>query len=720
MLKKADILAIVGSELSNSNTITTDSGGSTADLREALKYYLGNPNGKETPGRSEVTSTDVADAIEWIMPQIMESFTQNNEIVIFDPANEGDEQQADMESEYVYEVLMKENPGFVLLYQFVKDALMQKIGILKVYSSDEAETIVEEFTGIVEEQLMMLLADESIELMELTENTLTNDGMPMASLFDTKVSITETERKIVVEGVPREQFRINADHNSIDPTGARFTAHVTQKTVSDLLKEGLIKKKSDADELSEGNGKYDRDYRFSEQGENSVIANVSEDDSLREVEVSECYLYIDVNEDGIAEYMKITVVGGDSPTDILLQEEISSAPWICTTAIIMSHKFEGLSVFDRLKEIQDQKTTLWRNMFDNIYFQNNQRTAVIENQVNLDDLMVSRPGGIVRVKRLDAIAQLETPKLGQDSYNMMEYLDQVRAGRTGVSADGNAAPQSVGDRVGSQGVDRLMTAKEALVGLMVRVVSETGVKPLCTRIRDLSVNHIDAVRDFKFKGTWHQINPAEWIKNRKSTVRVGTGTGDHAQQLVSIEKVLMTQEKVMMNPKQTMVREEQVFAAIDDFCRFSKLNSAAKYFIDPSSPEGQERKKEVEQSSQEAKAKEDQMQMAMAKSQIDLAKAEMGKAQAQMAGVMAKAQSEQAKNQLASQKQVYESELRLLELELTEAHKIADNSKMLSDIAYKYEDLNKRMALELTRIEVDSLKEENSNYQGNKETMQNA
>ena len=130
MLDKEEILNIIGNELTNSD-YSTWNGTVTADLELSLEYYLGKPNGTEIEGRSQIVSTDVADAIEWIMPQIMKSFTQNNEVVIFDPVHEGDEKQAELESEYVYEVLMKQNDGFIVLHQFVKDALMQRNGIRK-------------------------------------------------------------------------------------------------------------------------------------------------------------------------------------------------------------------------------------------------------------------------------------------------------------------------------------------------------------------------------------------------------------------------------------------------------------------------------------------------------------------------------------------------------------------------------------------------------------
>jgi len=85
-LTDSQVLSIVANELSNANITSS----SPSMLRDPLSYYLGLPNGTEQEGRSAITSTDVADAIEWIMPQIMESFTQNNQVVVFDPLNKGD------------------------------------------------------------------------------------------------------------------------------------------------------------------------------------------------------------------------------------------------------------------------------------------------------------------------------------------------------------------------------------------------------------------------------------------------------------------------------------------------------------------------------------------------------------------------------------------------------------------------------------------------------
>ena len=715
MIPDDEILAIIRAELSD-----TDYNKDDGKQEEALAYYLGLPNGSEVEGRSQVTSTDVADTIEWIMPQVMKSFTQNNEVVIFDPTSEGDEEQAEMESEYVYDVLMKKNKGFIVLHQFVKDALMQRNGLLKVYYVEEETVETKDFTGLNVEQLNMIVADDSIELLELSEGIDTEMSMQAQreiKYFNIKVKITKTKQKIQIDPVPPEEFRINSFHNSIDTSEARFTAHVLTKTVSDLRKLGIPDKT--LAEMNEGSEFIDKLYRFSMQDEDSSISYESVDESQRLVEVSECYMQMDIDGSGISQLVKVLVAGGDTPTHVLSIETIDSMPWISTTAFLMSHKYQGLSVYDRIKEIQDQKTALWRNMLDNVYLQNNQRNEVLEGSVNMDDLLVSRPGGVIRVKRSGAVRPLPTPQMGQDAYNMMEYLDRVRAGRSGVDPDGTATPSNIGDRVGSEGVERLMNAKEELVGLIIRVIAETGLKPLCYKIRDLSVAHVDAVSDFKFRGQWQQINPAAWGERTSCTVRVGTGTGNHGSQVGALQQVMDIQERVLQNPSQNIVNQKKVFDAIDDFCKFSGLNGAIRYFIDPNSEEGKKKAKEAAQQSQEQSEQQQQMEQAMADAQNKLADAEMAKAQAQNQGIQFKAQKDIADNNLSIAKQDHARELDIVTKELDEARIMLDAKSKSDDLDFKYDNLDSNVALELTRIKSQEKIQKDAYAESKKEVESN-
>jgi hypothetical protein len=698
-LDDSQILDIVSQELTSASGGETGGDAIDSNRQAALASYLGQADGKEQAGRSSVVSTDVADAIEWILPEIVKAFTQNNDVVKFDATHEGDEQQAELESQYVYDIFMKDNNGFLVLHQFIKDALMQKNGFVKVFYENETTVTKESYTGLTPIEYDVLLGHKDVELVETT-TTIHQEGEMEIPFYDCKVRISRTKGKVNVISVPPEEFRCSSMHNSVDLSTARFTAHVYLKTKSELVADGYDKELVDSFPTNEDYNQM-RDYRFSMQEETANASyDASLDDSQQLIEIAECYMYMDIDEDGIAELVKVDVVGGENPTHILEIEEIEENPFISATAILMSHKLYGLSIYDRLKQIQEQKTTLWRNILDNMYFQNNQRTIVLENQVNLDDLMISRPGGIVRAKRSDAVMPFPTPQLPNDSYKMMDYLDQVRSGRVGVSPEGPVTDTMIGDRVGSQGVERMMSQKEELVGLMVRVIAETGVKPICHMIRRNVIKHQDVVADYVHRGNWIKVDPSTWRDRQRTTIRVGTGSGNRKEQLAALNTMFMLQEKIKAMPGQSLVDESRMFNAINDFAKFSGYAGAGQYFFDPMSPEGKQNQKKVAgqmQQNQKQMQQQQQMEAAVAQAQVKIAEAEQAKVKVQQ-------ENNQLEAQLNAVKQAADTDIKMLKQNLDEANVLLQNDQKSDDLQFKYWDAEERHKIEHKRIESQTAK----------------
>lgn len=696
-LTDEDILSIVSSELSTSSG-ASENDSIQRNRQNALAMYLGD-KGDFPEGRSSVVSTDVADAIEWIMPEVMKAFTQNNEVVTFDPIGPDDSRQAELESRFVYDILMKDNGGFIALHEFFKDALLQKNGFFKVWYENEPYVTVENYTGLNPLEFEMLQQDTELEITGLDERTH-SDEHGTIQVFDVNVKRTRESGKIRIECVAPDDMRINRMHNSVCLKDARFIAHAMTMTKSDLIEAGFDKDL--VDELPTESEEFQeaKNYRFSMQGENiAPYGGNTKDCSQHTYDVSECYMRMDLNGDGIAERVKITVAGRTNPTHVLEIEEVEAWPFISATAILMSHKLFGLSIYDRLKEIQEQKTALWRNILDNIYLQNNQRTIAKEGMVNLDDLLVSRPGGIIRTKGDNAVMPYVTPQLGGDVYKMVDYLDQVRAGRAGVSPEGSVGDVSIGDAVGSEGVERLMSQKEELVGLMVRVFAETGIKPLMEMIRSLLIKHIDATEDYEFHGEWVQIAPKNWKTRKRTTVRVGTGSGNRQQQASALSQVLLYQEKILAQPGQSLVTEKQVYTALNDLAKVSGMPGAGAYFLDPDSPAGSENKKTVSEGMQAQQQKEQEQEQALAQAQIKIANAEEGKAQAAMQNVNLTAQTNQLKIQLDSAKASAEAEIKQLQQQLAEAKELATSNHKQQELQYRYYDTDTRAETERMRIE---------------------
>jgi hypothetical protein len=149
----------------------------SAERSDAMDYYLGDMS-KDMPaqeGRSKAVSTDVADTIEGLMPQLMDIFAGSDEVVRFEPVGPEDEEAAQQETDYVNHVFMQQNPGFMTLYSFIKDALLSKVGIVKVWWEEREIEERETYYDLTEEQFAMLAqqvaaSDGALEIVEHTVN----------------------------------------------------------------------------------------------------------------------------------------------------------------------------------------------------------------------------------------------------------------------------------------------------------------------------------------------------------------------------------------------------------------------------------------------------------------------------------------------------------------------------------------------------------------------
>lgn len=695
-MTEANILNVIKQELAQSlGSYESDS--VAQDRINALNAYLGGPNGKEMEGRSKVTSTDVADVIEWIMPEVMKALTQGKDVIQFDPVYPGDERQAEIETAFVYDILMKDNDGFTNIYQMCKDALLQRNGIIKVIIEEDNNDKVVDYTDLMQEELSVLLNDINCEVIQLTDRETIVPGIGPIKEYDCKAIHRIRKKKVKCIPIAPELFRVNKHHPNVNLDEARFVADIAYKTRSDLISEGYDKSVIDTiptlSDVSENN----QFYRFYLQGE-SATNDTTIDPAEQLVEVAECYIKIDMDGTGVAERKKITVAGASIPGKILSIEDCDDQPYVSGTAILMSHKFLGLSIYDRIKQIQEQKTQLLRNQFDNIYFQNNGRLGVVKGQVELDDLLVSRPGGIIRMNNANAVVPITTPNLGDAAYQMIQYLDNMRADRTGASPDAQVDPTQVGDRVGSQGIARLMNAKEELVGLMIRCLAETGIKPICFKIRELAVKHLDTIQPYKFKGKWAQVDPSRWMERTRCTITVGTGAGNRVEKQGAMQTLLQIQNQILQNPNQALVDQPQIFNAINDLARSFALPGADPYFLDPSSPEGQSFAQKVQQGNQ-AKQQTDQ-QVAMAP--VVLAQAENTKAETNRMEVGLKHQIALMKEQLIQNKELYTIQIKLLETKLNDAKMQLEAATRDANLQLEYDKLNSKNAIDTKKISVDA------------------
>ena len=555
------------------------------DRIEAMDYYLGEPFGNEQSDRSQVVSTEVSDTIEHIMPSLMRIFTQSDEYVRFVPHGPEDVGVAEQASDYCNWIINNDNRGFEIMHNWFKDALILKLGVVKFYWDERTNVDTEEYEGLNEQELTLLLADEEVEVTEQDERTVGEDlflpdgtVVPAPVLYDIKVKRTKTDGSVVIENVPPEEFLISNRAKSLDD--AHFVAHRSEMSVSDLVAMGY-----DQDEVERYAGASDletteeRTSRFEDL--EATPSFDSADPSMRSVLVTECFIRSDYDGDGIAEFRRVLTIGDGC--HILENEQCDHLPFAILSPILMPHRAVGRSVAELIMDVQLIKSTLMRQLLDNIYNTNNARVVAVEGQVNLDDLLTNRPGGIVRTRTAGAVQPLQVPEVSRSVFPALAYMDSVREQRTGISKQSMGLDADALQSTTATAVAAMQAASQGKIEMIARVFAETGVRSLFRGILHLVTKYQNKAKMIRLNNNFVPIDPRQWEHMYDVQINVGLGTTQRDQQLATLFQIAAKQEGIMAtmgpnNPIVTPIQYRNTLARIAELSGFKDVDS---FFQDP-------------------------------------------------------------------------------------------------------------------------------------------
>lgn len=561
-LTDKELKAIVDAELSDASTFA---GSRLSDQREtAMRYYLGEPFGDERDGRSKVVLTDVADTIEWILPSLLRIFASSDEVVRFEPVEPNDEEQAAQATDYVNWVFTKDNPGFLILYTWFKDALLQKNGIVKHWWQETERVEQETYTNLLDEMLVELVTPDDVEVTEhsqraeILEDPVTGVAAPIA-IHDVKIRRKTRDGRVAVENVPPEEFLISRKAKRIKD--ASFVAHRVRKTRSDLIEQGFDRGKvmRAPQHVALGEQETEQDARYIHDGTDPDESERT-DAPMQEVTVFECYIRVDRDGDKIAELLKVIVTGDD----ILEVEEADSIPFSSITPVPMPHKFFGLSIADFVMDLQKIRSTIMRQVLDNMYLSNNTRTELPEPAIGehtLEDWYNNVPGGAVRTAAPGLMREISVPAMWQHGVPMLEQLLQEREARTGVTrfSQGLNADALSGQRTAVE-VNALTEGAQQRVELIARIFAETGVKDLFLAIHALVRKYQDRARIVRLRSKFVAVDPSDWRERMDLTTSVGLGTGNKDQQVGHLSAVLDRQLLLRQDPGLTRLAPPEAIA----------------------------------------------------------------------------------------------------------------------------------------------------------------
>lgn len=565
------------------------------DAREmALRYFKGDVS-KEIPSlanRSKAVSSDVSDAVEGLLPDLMEVFIGGDDVVAFKPIKNGDEDAAKQETAYLHHVVFQDNPGFLNFHTAISDALLLKLGIFHWEWEEEINEQTEEFTGKNAIELHLAAVDGTISNVKAEQTgprDLRDTSAPEATYSFTLTKTKDLSRAKYWPVAP-DDFAAAPDTVMIADT--TYCVERQRPRVQDLIARGFDEAKVRALEP----------YSFAQDqviqqardtaGENDNNGGVSDDTSaeLRQVEVRKHCIRV------LGDDNKLTLwcVYTDAEAAVeLLKEEIESIPYACGSPYLVAHRLIGRSVADLLIDTMQIKTAGLRMLLDSGYFAINQRFEVAadaSNAFTISDLLRNEPNVPVRSKTGNAVRALSSGGLSFDPYKMLEYFATVGEQKTGIVRNAQGLnPDTLHDT--ATGAMALLSAAQKRVRMIARVLSETLVKPLFLGMHACIRENSTSTSEAQLLGKWVPVDPSKWAERNAMTVEVGLGAAGKDAEIAAINQIAVDMKNIVDvqgGAQGPLVTLENVYRLATDKAKKLGVKDPSEYYTDPNSPEGQQ------------------------------------------------------------------------------------------------------------------------------------
>lgn len=596
--------------LSHLNGLEQDSSAFTwgrlgSEREKGMREYFRMPYGNEEEGLSSIVTSEVQDTIEWILPELLDIFVSTDKAVVFEPSRAEDVKGAEQATDACNYVFHKQNNGFLTLYTAFKDALQVKNCAVMWRKETKRTKVVVPVTGATDEMLAMILRDsgEDAQIESATpqepkpmidpmtgQPQLDAMGQPMMGPALTNARISKVEQKTVikVEAFPPEDLLVKRDWTSPLLEECPYVCRNMAVTLSDVHEMGYTD--VTAEDLSGSNDagmSADSSFRMNRTGatdehfsDNPVLT--TDDESLTQGYMRIEFVLVDFDGDGIAERRCIYRL----KDKILKNEEVSHVQIATASPILIQHRWDGMSVAECVSDLQLLSTELTRQMVDSGRLALNPRTKVLTKSdgtpmANIDDLLDSRAGGIVRQSDVNATQEMVTPWVGGQMFPMLEYKDRMLEKRTGVSANSQGLDPNSLNRGGAYET-KVMNAAKMRIKLIARVFAEILLKPTFQGILKLLTDGDMEKIAFRLRNEFVEYDPNEWRDQYDMTSNVGTGTGDREQQTMVLQAIATSQAMAAQSPLAgLMLTPKTIYNTQAKLVENAGFKNIADFWVDP-------------------------------------------------------------------------------------------------------------------------------------------
>lgn len=594
------------------------------DRYNALNAFFARPLGNEIENRSQVVMPVIRDTVNWMMPQLMRIFAGAKTICRFDPENQNDEAQAELETMVVNHVFMQQNNGILILHDFFWDAILMRNGYAEVYTKKETKVSEETYEGMDQIDLARVVNDDGVEVIEQREymqevRLPPMPGMPpgqtppvvtQVPAWDIKIRKTATTKTICVTALPPEEMRVSPRaRQGLEDTV--FAMHMGTEARSDLITQGYDKEKVLAAVPGRPNW-LEIDALARDQVVDQLSIENPSDFSMQEIELRKVVIKVDADGDDVAE-LRLIVIAGDQ---IVENSVIEETCFVSCEAMRMPHRHTGISVYDLVMDLQVIQSDLWRAGLTNLTIANNLRYAVDWRNVNIDDLLTSRPHGPIRGNGPPSnwIMPIQPPSnVTEQILPVLDYVDRLRSNRTGIGKGTMGLDSDELQNVTKGGQLASMSAASLILELIARLLAE-GVKWIFLKIHSELMRHQDKPLEFKIAGKWVQVDPSQCRRRTKVSPNVGLGSGNREEMRANVQMLGAAQGALA---QMGLVGPKQAYETFKVMCEALGFNNPERFAMDP---QGQEFQQHMAAMAAQPHPQAPQVQVAQIRAQTEQAK----------------------------------------------------------------------------------------------------
>lgn len=480
---------------------------------------------------SDLVSTDVADTIEWALPSLMKVFTGSDEVITIAGVTEEDDTKAETMQELLVYQLQRQNKFFPILYNWMKDALITGMGIIKCYW--------ERTEGYTTEQTT--LNNEALQALQQT-------GVPIVSIEGPDIYgdfVVTYQSPYYVKNAPKienilvSDFIYSSDAKSLEE--ANFVAQKRKVTMSYLREREAQGVYANIDEIKTEDFRQSKIESPIEQviGDKYNDLTFNQEDKARlEVVIYECYTKMDINGDGILEDMIITICGD---TIIRIEQNyMGRHPFFTISPTKDPHRiWVKRSYAELIGELQDLKVALTRQIMQNVALNNDPKMLLAEDAINIDDYIQGRK--VIRMKSGHSLNEVAMPMpvhpLSPQTFQFLEYIEGQKENRTGITRYNQGLDANSLNKTAT-GISAILGQSSQRLELIARMFAETGIYELFRFMVSLNQKFIDQNTVIRLTNKSLKINPEDLTGNFDLVVNAGISIATKESTIMATQTLL--------------------------------------------------------------------------------------------------------------------------------------------------------------------------------------